>query len=100
MTCAPVVPGLVSVSVDPNPLPFGGAGIGTVTLDAAAVADTTVTLSSSNGDLFVDATATVPVGQTSGTFGVQWMAGDVGSVATVSATLGDQTVTTAVGFSL
>jgi hypothetical protein len=99
LICEPVVPGLVSVSVDPNPLLLGATGTGTVTLDAPVMENTTITLASSNAaELMVDGTTAVPAGQMSGTFAVQRLAGDDGSFATVSATLGDQTVTTEVGF--
>jgi hypothetical protein len=88
--------GVFSVWVFPNPLPVGTVGTGTVTLATAAVTDTSVSLSSSDPvGLPVPASVVVPAGQTSATFSVQWQAGGV-SIATITATLGSQTVTTEV----
>ncbi len=55
------------------------------------------TLSSSTADFVVDGTAVVPDVQASGTFGVQWLAGDDDFAATIHATLSGQTFTTNAG---
>jgi uncharacterized membrane protein len=78
------------LEIAPNPVTAGSSAIGTVKIDCDAHAGgSTVSLSSSNENVGVPATVTIPAGQTSATFSVSTTLAAAGQSSTITATLGD-----------
>ena len=87
---------LGGVACVPNSLASNGVAACTVGLTQPAVNATVVTLSSNLNTLTVPPTATIAAGQTNASFNATAGTITTGSVATISATLSGQTVTTQV----
>ncbi len=78
------------LGITPNPVTAGSSAIGTVVIDCEAHAGgSIVSLSSSNANVTVPSSVTVPAGQTSATFSISTAAPAAGQTSTITATLGD-----------
>lgn len=81
------LPRLVSVSVNPSSVDGGQTATGMVTLDGPAAAPMSVSIADNSVKVSTDASATVPVGASTGQFGVRTSVTSFDTQATITATM-------------
>jgi hypothetical protein len=91
LTLTPVPGMLASLSIDPDTVLAGEGSVGTVTLSSAQGSDTVVALSSTDPTVAsVQASVTIPSGQTSAAFTISTHPVTVGSFSWITASVGSE----------